>query len=211
MILDLGCGQGSFLVEAAAQGARAIGVEINQAYIELAQKRACEAGISIDIRRGVAEHLPFADGAFSFVNMSEVIEHVQDPEQVLREMSRILSCEGCAYISAPNRYGMKDQHFHLYGVNWLPRRMADTFIRIFGKHKDYTDANAGRQRLADMHYYTYESIGALSRAAGFEVIDIRMQRVNEMTPVAFRLAVRLVYRCLRAVVFDSFHLLLTKP
>lgn len=210
-ILDLGAGRGSFLIELAERGAHAQGLEYNPAYIEEAHRRAEEKGLRIPLLQGSAERMPFPDGSFDFINANEVFEHVRDPDAMLREMFRVLAPGGAAYVSVPNRFGFKDQHFRLHFVNWIPRAWSDAFITLFGEHKAYADGSAGRQRLADMHYSTYFAAHARMRAAGFTVTDIRALRIEKEYRGARRILARAAYPLARAAYFDSFHFLLTKP
>jgi len=152
----------------------------------------------------VGEKLPFQDDEFDFVNMSEVIEHVEDPKKVMSEVYRVLKPGGKVYVSVPNRFGFYDQHFHIYFVNWLPRRWSDTFISIFGKHKDYS-GKAGRQRLGEMHYYSWGGICSLVTGLGLAYEDIRLRKVKRMS--VFFLP---TYIVLRKLFFNAFHLMLNK-
>lgn len=209
-ILDVGAGKGAFVIAATQAGYDAIGVEYNPVYIEDANRAAREAGAAIRIVQGAGEKLPFPDSSFGFVNLSEVIEHVDDPLLLLREVYRVLRPGGRAYLSAPNRFGTRDPHFHLYFVNWLPRRFANPFISLFGTHKNYEDKSAGRQNLMNMHYYTYSAIRNLVRPEGFTVVDIRAYRISRALGKSFGFLVVPVYFVARTLYFDSFHLLLTK-
>ena len=209
-VLDLGSGQGAFLIDAANRGATVTGLETNPAYIKQSYEAAARAGVRITVVEGRGEALPFPDSSFDFVNLSEVIEHVDDPLLLLREVYRVLRPGGRAYLSAPNRFGIKDPHFHLYFVNWLPRRFANPFISLFGTHKNYEDKSAGRQNLMNMHYYTYSAIRNLVRPEGFTVIDIRAYRISRSLGKSFGFLVAPVYFVARTLYFDSFHLLLTK-
>ena len=210
-ILDLGSGKGDFLIDAATHGTRATGIELNRAYIEEARSKARAAGYDdLEIVAGAGETLPFPDASFGFVNLSEVIEHVAEPVSVLRETWRVLVPGGAAYVSVPSRFGLRDPHYHLYFVNWLPRAWADGFVRLFGKEK-HDAGEAGHQRLADMHYYTYRAFTRVARAAGFSVQDIRELRIGRALPPFLRSVALVVYRTLaRPAYFDSFHFLLRK-
>ena len=204
-VLDIGSGRGDFLIALAERGVSATGLELYDAYRTETLRKAREHGLSVSVVAGVAEKLPFADGFFDFVNMGEVLEHVEDPARVMREIFRVLTPEGRGYVSAPNRFGLRDQHFRLYFVNWLPRSLSESFIRLFGAQKTY-GAEAGRQRLGDMHYYTWRGVSSLAARAGFEVVDIRGQKVRaRFGPLALPL-----YYVARAVYFDAFHLLVHK-
>ncbi|MEK9177343.1 MAG: class I SAM-dependent methyltransferase [Patescibacteria group bacterium] len=207
-ILDIGAGRGKFVIDAAERGAAVVGLEPHSAYRDEIGKRAAERNLAVRVIPGSGEKLPFPDGSFGFANVSEVIEHVEEPEKVAREVFRVLKAGGAAYVSVPNRFGFKDQHFHLYFVNWLPRVWADAFISLFGRHKDYRSA-AGRQRLADMHYMTYPAARRLFLIAGFSVTDMRETRIRGVAGFFTPLALA-AYGLLRAFYFDSFHLLLTK-
>jgi SAM-dependent methyltransferase len=48
-----------------------------------------------------AEHLPFPDGVFDLVVSQEVLEHVRDPFQAMREMRRVLKEGGRVYCQVP--------------------------------------------------------------------------------------------------------------
>ena len=210
-ILDIGAGKGAFVIAAAQEGFDVMGIEFNPDYIAYANEQARRAGVTLCLVQGQGERLPFPDSAFGFVNLSEVIEHVDNPSDLSREIWRVLKPGGMAYLSAPNRYGARDPHYHLYGLNWLPRKWANKFIAFFGRHKDYSNRSAGRQRIDEMHYYTFPSISSLLINEGFSVTDIREKRIKQEFPKSKRLIARLVYPILRTVYFDSFHLIIIKP
>ena len=131
-MLDLGSGRGKFVLAVAALGGEVVGLELNPDYIATTLDQAQKLGLKIEVHQGVGEKMPFPDQAFGFINVAEVLEHVADPVAVLTEIYRVLIPGGSVYLSVPNRFGLKDQHFHLYGVNWLPRSLADLYINIFG-------------------------------------------------------------------------------
>lgn len=53
-----------------------------------------------DIRAG-AEQIPVSDGSYNTVLLTEVLEHIQDPLQVLAEAYRVLAPEGILVLSMP--------------------------------------------------------------------------------------------------------------
>ncbi len=206
-ILDIGSGRGSFLIDATTRGVSIVGLEMNNAYRTLAAERAAAQGVLIEQCAGVAETLPFPDESFDFFNMGEVIEHVEDPSAALTEAYRVLRAGGMGYISAPNRFGLIDQHYHLFGINWLPRSFADLIIRLIGKGK--SDTGAGRQTLSQMHYYRWGTIARLATKHGFDVEDLRLRTLHTRFGAQAFVLLPLYYLA-RAIYFDSFHVLVYK-
>jgi ubiquinone/menaquinone biosynthesis C-methylase UbiE len=201
-ILDIGSGRGGFLLDAAAHGASATGIELYAPYREETVVKAREHALSVQVVGGKAEALPFPDASFDFVNMSEVLEHVEDPEVVLNEAYRVLTPGGLLYASIPNRYGLRDPHYHLYFVNWMPRALGEWVLARLGKTKE--SGGNGRQKLTDMHYATFGEAKTLFKDAGFSVKDIREEKVIKRFPLVLPF-----YFLLRTVYFDTFHLLAT--
>ena len=89
-LLDVGCGGGLLLRDAASAGAVVTGLDHSEEMVRLARERAPHA----EVRLGEAERLPFADGSFSAVSMSVVFLFLADPVTVLRECCRVLEPAG---------------------------------------------------------------------------------------------------------------------
>ena len=210
-ILDIGSEKGDFVLEIAKRGGNAIGLEKNENYIKVSFLKAEKEGLSINIVKGEAEKLPFDDSKFSFINMSELIEHVENPKKVLEENFRVLRPKGVAYVSVHNRFGVYDSHFHLWFINWMPRWLAEKYIGMRRKHKPY-EKTADRQRLTDMHYFTFESFKKMANDVGFSVCDVRegkiIKKLERIKPF-HKLAIG-VYRLFRPFYFNVFHLLLVR-
>jgi SAM-dependent methyltransferase len=81
-LLDVGCGEGSVAVAIAERvGARRVaGVDIK-----------IQPGVPIEAVAYDGLHLPFPDGTFEAVVISDVLHHCQDPVAVLREALRVAS------------------------------------------------------------------------------------------------------------------------
>lgn len=208
-ILDIGAGRGAFLIDCAQRQFSAEGVEYNPANIRIAQERAGEKGLSLILRPGRAEALPYPDSSFDFINLCEVIEHVGNPHEALREVARVLSPGGKAYISVPNRLGWYDPHFHLPFVNWLPRAFADRYIAWRGRGKDYR-GESGEQRLSQMHYYTFSAFALELREVGLVGEDARVGKLclrYRGLPLLFVLG---GYYLVRPWYFRTFHFLALK-
>jgi SAM-dependent methyltransferase len=105
-ILDVGCGIGHWsrvLAPRVATDARLIGVDREPRWVEEAARRTAAAGLSerFTYRVGVAESLPFDDGAFDVVTCQTLLIHVRDPAAVLREMVRVTRPGGLVIAAEP--------------------------------------------------------------------------------------------------------------
>lgn len=65
----------------------------------------CERRVGLDIRFGdhVKDSLEFSDNSFDNVSMLAVIEHMQEPEVLIRDIYRVLSPKGRLIITTPKR------------------------------------------------------------------------------------------------------------
>src|SRR5690606_39799722 len=84
------------------------------------------------------EYLPLPDASIDVIVLNEVIEHVQDDRQTLRELARVLRPGGTAILYAPNRlypfetHGIYLGRKYVFGniplVNWLPGPLRDRLV-----------------------------------------------------------------------------------
>ncbi len=97
-VLDIGCGYGEMLSE--LPGTRRVGVDINHPALSEAERRN-SAGCFIMAN---VEQLPLADSSFDAVVCSEVLEHMDDPAPLAREIVRVTRPGGVYCITVPNEY-----------------------------------------------------------------------------------------------------------
>ena len=98
--LDVSCASGLFTraMAAANPGDLVVGLDISAAMLEMAARRAKGYG-NVVLVRGDAHHLPFREGAFGGVNNSGALHVYDDPEQVFREILRVLR-PGGVYVGS---------------------------------------------------------------------------------------------------------------
>ncbi|MGB8646322.1 MAG: methyltransferase domain-containing protein [Anaerolineae bacterium] len=169
-VLDLGAGMGGFAVALARTERQVVAMDYNLAYCEITRTRARRYGLNLPALKGAGEALPFANTAFGILTCWDVVEHVQDPEKLLSEIARVLQPDGRAFITVINRYALVDPHYHLRFINWLPRPLAEKYIgwRQRTKKTPLQD----KQKLSEMHYYTYGAAVQLAARFGFETQDL---------------------------------------
>lgn len=92
--LDIGCGPGAALQNAAATGAEVAGVDPSPSMVARASKRVPEA----DVRVGSAEKIPFPDDYFTVVANVSSFHHWADRDAGLREVLRVLAPGGRLHV-----------------------------------------------------------------------------------------------------------------
>lgn len=108
-ILDTGCASGWFISEVARRFPQYnfFGVDIYEKAIE--QARKYYPGISFSCVD--AHHLSFPDNSFNMVICMNVLEHVVNPQQILKEIKRVIKSGGKVII------GMDSENF-LFSMSW---------------------------------------------------------------------------------------------
>jgi 2-polyprenyl-3-methyl-5-hydroxy-6-metoxy-1,4-benzoquinol methylase len=90
-VLDIATGPG-YIAEAFARAAReVIGVDLTEAMLSIARERTQQRGVTnVTFRVGDAQSLPFESEEFELVVSRLALHHMQNPLQILREMTRVL-------------------------------------------------------------------------------------------------------------------------
>ena len=111
-ILDIGCGNGNFLLQVKQKGEEVYGIEINPI-----DARYCNE-IGLKVFCGILEEANFDDNFFNTVMLSHVLEHLPSPKKTLKEIYRILKPSGKLYIFCPNSKGYMSKLFGRYWHGW---------------------------------------------------------------------------------------------
>ena len=100
-ILDLGCGVGFWTIELLLRGdfKNMWAADLTPKAIEITRRRMEYYKLKADLAVQNAEHMTYPDGFFNHVNCQGVIHHTPNPENAIKEISRILARGGTAYIS----------------------------------------------------------------------------------------------------------------
>jgi 2-polyprenyl-6-hydroxyphenyl methylase/3-demethylubiquinone-9 3-methyltransferase len=99
--LDVGCGAGLLAEPLARLGAEVTGVDAAEENIAAAKVHAAGSDLAIDYRAGELARLAF--GTFDLVTAMEVIEHVADKAEFVRQLAAHLAPGGLMVLSTPNR------------------------------------------------------------------------------------------------------------
>ncbi|CAN5845505.1 hypothetical protein BH23GEM9_BH23GEM9_04250 [soil metagenome] len=105
-LVDLGCGMGTFTIEAAGKGASALGVDPAPAAVSAARRvAAAEMAHGALFVRADAAALPLADASVDVVLAADLTEHLDDMTlgRILRDAARSLVNGGTLVLYTPDR------------------------------------------------------------------------------------------------------------
>jgi SAM-dependent methyltransferase len=103
-VLDVGSGRGFFLAEMCEHGYEGVGIELNPEDAEAARGRA---GVSI-IEQPFLE-AGLAPNSFDVVNLDQCLEHLAEPETVLRHAKQLLTPGGVLALAVPNHASLQSR------------------------------------------------------------------------------------------------------
>ena len=148
-VLEIGVGAGTDFTQWVRNGARATGVDLTEAGIELARERLDLLGLDAKLRQADAENLPFADNSFDIVYSYGVLHHTPNTKRAISEVHRVLRPGGTALIMiyrVPSWTGMNlwGLHCAAKGKPWIsPRQAIYDHLESPGT-KAYTEAEVHR-------------------------------------------------------------------
>lgn len=108
-LLDVGCGNGDFLLRAGEMGVQAWGCEPDN----LAAK-ACQAH-GLKVTQGAVFDAGFDDESFDFITLNHVIEHLLDPHATLTKLQELLVPGGMLWLALPNPNALG---VRVFGKGW---------------------------------------------------------------------------------------------
>ena len=118
-ILDVACGGGLLTEALFKKGGIVSGIDISDVAIHTAKNHAASANIDINYVLGEAEELlPENKGRFDVVTCLEAIEHVPDPNQLVKTCSNLCKKDGDIFFSTINR-NPKSFLFAIVGAEYI--------------------------------------------------------------------------------------------
>jgi SAM-dependent methyltransferase len=95
-LLDVGCGNGQFIVRMRSFGWKVFGIDLDPAAVSYGQSQG------LDVRTGTISDLPETN-CYDVITLSHVVEHVADPVDLLRECGkRLRPGAGRIIVTTPN-------------------------------------------------------------------------------------------------------------
>lgn len=147
-VLDVGSSTGIIDNEVAKKVGSVTGCDIDKNAMEFAKKTFRRKNLSF--KYGDAMKLDFPDTAFDVVVCAQVYEHVPSPAKMFSEIYRVLAPGGVCYLAALNKYWLMEPHYNLPFLSWLPKNLANFYVRFFGKAKNYYETPLSYRQLSKL-------------------------------------------------------------
>ncbi|WP_457973342.1 class I SAM-dependent methyltransferase [Arthrobacter sp. D1-17] len=140
-VLDVGCGPGSITCDFAVLVApgTVTGLDRSPDVINHARELAADRGVdNVEFVAGNIYDLDFEDDTFDVVHAHQVLQHLTDPVEALREMRRVAKPGGIVAV--------RDADFH--GMSWYPAiPELDEWMELYQRiaRRNGTEPDAGRR------------------------------------------------------------------
>jgi 2-polyprenyl-6-hydroxyphenyl methylase/3-demethylubiquinone-9 3-methyltransferase len=103
-IVDVGCGGGILTEGLATQGADALGIDLSEELIDVAELHGLESGVNTHYQKISAEALAQEQPeSFDHVTCMEMLEHVPDPGSIITACATLVKPGGMVFFSTLNR------------------------------------------------------------------------------------------------------------
>jgi SAM-dependent methyltransferase len=105
-LLDVGCGDGSFLQAMKERGLEVYGIEPDKIKYELCKKK------SLNVFCGFLEESYFENCFFDVITLNHVFEHISNPRETLKKLRELLKNQGIIIIQVPRADSFLAKVFH---------------------------------------------------------------------------------------------------
>lgn len=157
-LLDFGCGDGEFVYEFRKQGLQAYGIDIEDFYTDVQQQCREEELVTADEELFYTldmndYRLPFADDTFDCIVSFYVFEHVQNWQQALAEIQRVLKPGGVCLHIFPSKYCPIEPHLFVPFGGVMQSRAYLTVWAFLGIKNSYQKQLRWQEVVADNTRY----------------------------------------------------------
>ncbi|MCP9758093.1 bifunctional 2-polyprenyl-6-hydroxyphenol methylase/3-demethylubiquinol 3-O-methyltransferase UbiG [Aquitalea sp. S1-19] len=163
-VLDVGCGGGILAESMAERGASVTGIDLAKKSLKVAQLHSLESGVPVEYRCVAVEDLAAEKpGYYDAVTCMEMLEHVPDPQSIVRSCARLVKPGGTVFFSTLNR-NPKAYLLAVVGAEYVLNLLTR------GTH-DYA------------RFLKPSELSRMARNAGLELLDIRGMSYNPVTGI----------------------------
>lgn len=134
-VLDIGSSTGIIDNVLAKEFKSVVGVDIDKSAVKFAKENFKRKNLSFVCVEGL--DIPFGDNSFDVIVCTHVYEHVPDAKKLFDEIFRTLKPSGVCYLAALNRLWPLEPHYNLLFLSWLPKSIANIYVKLLNKSDGY--------------------------------------------------------------------------
>jgi 2-polyprenyl-3-methyl-5-hydroxy-6-metoxy-1,4-benzoquinol methylase len=168
-LLDVGCGPGLYTTFWIEQGIEGYGIDVDFSLIRNAKKSFENKEMRAQFVVGSVEMLPYKDSLFDICIANGILEHVQDWQMTLKEVTRILKPNGLLLLSTTNKmnpFQGEINNFPFYP--WIPDGIKKRIMERIMKHRpdlvNYTEHPA-------IHWFTFKKLRTFLEGLGYKTYN----------------------------------------
>jgi len=87
------------------------------------------------------KYLPFKNEVFEIIISNTTVEHIDNPKMMIEEFHRIIKKNGFLYYFTANKLWIIEPHYNLFFLSYLPKKLANLYLKFFGLKVSYNDIN----------------------------------------------------------------------
>lgn len=134
-VLDIGSSTGIIDNFLASYFRSVKGIDIDQKAVDYAKKQFSKN--NLDFEYGNTMNLTFKPESFDVVICTQIYEHVPNSQKLFTEIYKVLKKGGVCYLAAMNKLWPIEPHYRLPFLSWLPKKLANIYLRSFKKIDRY--------------------------------------------------------------------------
>lgn len=165
-ILDVGCANGiQVTFPLGAQGYTVTGLDMHEPSIRFARENNHFHNVHFELQKTENIHAATGEKKFDVIILSDILEHVENPMKVLRDVHALLKLHGIVLISIPNGHGpfeVENYILRKLGIIWLGRAARGAWARVRRKSAVPYNVHSGH-----IQFFTRRSFQKVVEDAGF--------------------------------------------
>jgi 2-polyprenyl-3-methyl-5-hydroxy-6-metoxy-1,4-benzoquinol methylase len=179
-VLDIGCGNGIITIAVGKSGFNVTGIDSSRKTIEAARSSNYPSNVKFMVV--AAGEFAVQPGKFAAIVCSEVLEHLEDPGDLLRILHASLNKNGILIITVPNGKGPREL-LVTRPVQYLQRKnnIIWKFVSILKMSLGYkgTTVQSSADDLTHIQFFTRPSLERLAKSHGFEITTFKKSNFIE--------------------------------
>jgi ubiquinone/menaquinone biosynthesis C-methylase UbiE len=201
-ILDFGSGYGGRTVWYARDAQWVEGIEIRSRLVDISNEYAkLKQVANVRFTLGEETKIAFSDEYFDVIITFDVLEHVKQPDLILKELHRVLKRNGLAIIIFTPYYGIFEHHlnyitlFPALHLLFPPQKLIDAINDLLCNEPQFQALQMPKQPPPELSYHgkrkclptlnglTVHEYKGLIRSLGFEIKEFRTTPILERFPI----------------------------